>query len=73
MSELKLLARMAEFPGRAIERAELVDACFTESAPLETTINTHMHNLRRKLFDAGAGVHLAPVRGIEYRLDKNHG
>ncbi|MDW9713557.1 response regulator [Sinorhizobium meliloti] len=73
MSELKLLARMAEFPGRAKERAELVDACFTESPPLEPTINTHRHNLKRKLFDAGAGVHLTTVRGIGYRLDKNHG
>ncbi|MDX0321932.1 response regulator [Sinorhizobium meliloti] len=73
MSEHRLLARMAESPGRAIQRAELIDACFTESTPLETTINTHMHNLRRKLDDAGAGVHLTPVRGIGYRLDKKHG
>ncbi|WP_457659838.1 winged helix-turn-helix domain-containing protein [Sinorhizobium medicae] len=70
MSEHKLLARMAESPGRAIQRAELIDACFTESMPLETTINTHMHNLRRKLNDAGARAHLAPVRGFGYRLEK---
>ncbi|MDX0371822.1 response regulator [Sinorhizobium meliloti] len=73
MSEHRLLARMAEFPGRAIQRAELIDACFTENTPLETTVNTHVHNLRRKLNDAGAGVDLVPVRGIGYRLDKNHG
>jgi len=73
MSEHKLLARMAESPGRAIQRAELIDACFTESMPLETTINTHMHNLRRKLNDAGARAHLAPVRGFGYRLEIKNG
>ncbi|MDX1047470.1 response regulator [Sinorhizobium medicae] len=73
MSEHRLLARMAEFPGRAIQRAELIDACFTENTPLETTVNTHVHNLRRKLNDAGACVDLVPVRGIGYRLDKKHG
>ncbi|WP_318878998.1 helix-turn-helix domain-containing protein [Sinorhizobium meliloti] len=64
---------MAEFPGRAIQRAELIDACFTENTPLETTVNTHVHNLRRKLNDAGACVDLVPVRGIGYRLDKKQG
>ncbi|RVK25872.1 response regulator transcription factor [Sinorhizobium meliloti] len=73
MTEYKLLARMAESPGRAIQRAEFIDACFTESGPLETTINTHMHNLRRKLGDTGAGVDVTPVRGIGYRLEKNDG
>ncbi|RVI63720.1 DNA-binding response regulator [Sinorhizobium meliloti] len=73
MSEHKLLARMAEFPGRAIQRAELIDACFTESSPQEKTINTHMANLRRKLGDADAGVELAPVPTIGYRLEKKDG
>ncbi|WP_339073414.1 response regulator transcription factor [Sinorhizobium meliloti] len=72
-SEFKLLARMAEFPGRVHRRAELIDACFTESPPLEPTINTHIANLRRKLSNAGAGVCLRSIRGYGYRLDKENG
>ncbi|UIJ91887.1 hypothetical protein Q1M63_03980 (plasmid) [Sinorhizobium meliloti] len=83
MSELKLLARMAEFPGRAIERAELIDTCFTESAPLETS---HQYSQAQFETDAGARVHLnaasaaratqqcLPLRTRRYRRRSNvHG
>ncbi|MQX89375.1 response regulator transcription factor [Sinorhizobium meliloti] len=72
ITEFKLLARMAEFAGRVLPRAELIDACFTENSPLEATINTHIHNLKRKLSDAGAGVWPRTVRGIGYRLEKGN-
>nr|WP_272214459.1 response regulator [Marinicella sp. W31]MDC2880069.1 response regulator [Marinicella sp. W31] len=54
-TEFRILAHMAASPGRAFERAELVDACLPEGEALDRTVDSHVSNLRRKLISAGAG------------------
>ena len=55
-------------PRKAFSRAELLEACLPESGALERVVDTHVHNLRRKLEEQGVqGVPLA-VRGVGYRL-----
>ena len=68
-TEFRILAHMAASPGRAFERAELVDACMPESEALDRTVDSHVSNLRRKLSAAGAEGLLTAVRGVGYRLD----
>ena len=73
ISEYKLLAHMARFPGRVFLRSDLIDACFSGDGPLETTLNTHMCNLRAKLTDAGIGDYLECRRSVGYRLVDKRG
>lgn len=73
LTEFRLLAHMAASPGRAFERAELVDACLPESEALDRTVDSHVSNLRRKLSAAGADGLLTAVRGVGYRLDSING
>ncbi|MDW9776508.1 response regulator [Sinorhizobium meliloti] len=72
-SEYKLLVYMASSPGRVFTRGKLIEACFPESELLESTINTHMYNLRRKLENAGIGNYLEGRRGFGYALTDRHG
>lgn len=72
-TEFRILAHMAASPGRAFERAELVDACLPESEALDRTVDSHISNLRRKLAAAGADGLLTGVRGFGYRLDRING
>lgn len=71
-TEFRILAHMAQSPGRAFTRADLVDACLPEAAALDRTVDSHVSNLRRKLAAAGAVGMLESVRGIGYRLDARH-
>jgi len=72
-TEFRVLAHMAQYPGRAFSRGDLIDACLPESAALDRTVDSHISNLRRKLSAAGADGMLEGVRGIGYRLDAPHG
>ncbi|MER8811321.1 response regulator transcription factor [Mesorhizobium australicum] len=72
-TEYNLLAHMARFPSRVFSRGDLIDGCFSDDGPLETTLNTHMHNLRGKLTNGGIGDYLKCVRGIGYRLEDKRG
>ena len=72
-TEFRILAHMSANPGRAFERAELVDACMPESEALDRTVDSHVSNLRRKLSAAGADGLLTAVRGVGYRLDSING
>lgn len=68
ITEFKLLATLMRHPRKAFSRAELLEACLPESGALERVVDTHVHNLRRKLEEQGVqGVPLA-VRGVGYRL-----
>ncbi|RVE80499.1 DNA-binding response regulator [Sinorhizobium meliloti] len=72
-SEYKLLVCMATSPGRVFTRLELIEHCFPQSELLESTINTHISNLRRKLEAAGIGDYLDSRHGVGYALTDRHG
>lgn len=69
LTEYRLLAFLMRRQGKIHSRAALLDACLEESDALERTVDSHISNLRRKLMQAGADVHLATVRGVGYRLE----
>ncbi|QTD45639.1 response regulator transcription factor [Ottowia testudinis] len=69
LSEFRLLSHLLRRPGQAHTRAALLDACLEESEALERTVDSHISHLRRKLQQAGAGVQLATVRSVGYRLE----
>jgi two-component system, OmpR family, response regulator AdeR len=67
-TEFRLLAALADAPGRALSRDELIERAMPESDALERTVDAHLKNLRRKLADAGVESMLETVRGVGYRL-----
>lgn len=67
-TEFRLLAALAETPGRVFARSELIERCMPDSDAIERTVDSHLRNVRRKLGQAGAGEMLETVRGIGYRL-----
>lgn len=71
-SEFTLLRTMAEQPGRAFSRRQLMEA-ITESgyATVERAIDTHIKNLRRKIEDDPAQPHFVhTVRGVGYKFQQ---
>jgi two-component system alkaline phosphatase synthesis response regulator PhoP len=72
-SEFSLLQALAEHPGRALTRLELIEKGLGYSYEgLERTVDSHIKNLRRKLDEvggAGLGSELVEtVFGVGYRL-----
>ena len=67
-TEFKLLHHLALTPGRAISRAELMEAAMPESDALESAVNVHLKNLRQKLDAEDVADLLVTVRGLGYRL-----
>ncbi|MGJ7505611.1 MULTISPECIES: response regulator transcription factor [unclassified Variovorax] len=68
ITEFKLLATLMRQPRKAFSRSELLEASLPESDALERVVDTHVHNLRKKLEEQGVrGIPLA-VRGVGYRL-----
>jgi two-component system response regulator AdeR len=68
LTEFRLLAVLAQAPGRVFTRLELLERAMPESDALERTVDSHLRNLRRKLAGAGGGAELQTVRGLGYRL-----
>lgn len=65
-SEFRLLAALMADPGRAFDRAELIDAALGEDTMvLERTIDVHIRALRKKLGDYAHIIET--VRGVGYR------
>ncbi len=66
--EYHLLLALADDPGRAFSRRQLIDAAFGYDAELlERTVDVHIANLRRKIEpDPSAPAHLLTVKGIGY-------
>jgi two-component system phosphate regulon response regulator PhoB len=64
--ELRLLAALAETPGRVLSRAQLSRVLVGDCVITERTIDTHLCNLRRKLGPLRDWVET--VRGVGYRL-----
>jgi DNA-binding response OmpR family regulator len=65
--EFELLAYLDRHPGRAISRAELLNAVWRQSPEFGSrTVDVHVRRLRAKL---GVDFLLTTVRGFGYRLD----
>ena len=69
-TEFALLRALAEQPGRALTRLELIEKGLGYSYEgLERTVDSHVKNLRRKLGEVGDAAHLIEtVFGVGYRL-----
>jgi two-component system alkaline phosphatase synthesis response regulator PhoP len=69
-TEFSLLAALAEDPGHALTRLELIEKGLGYSyTGLERTVDSHVKNLRKKLVLAGAEPELVEtVFGVGYRL-----
>ncbi|HMP78718.1 MAG TPA: response regulator [Pirellulaceae bacterium] len=65
-SEFRLLDTLVRQPGRAFDRAELIDGALgADAMVLERTIDVHIRSLRKKLGDHAELIET--VRGIGYR------
>ncbi|WP_034387170.1 response regulator [Deinococcus sp. YIM 77859] len=70
-TEFRLLAHLAQAPGRAFTREELLTAALPDSDAMARVVDAHLASIRRKL-DAGGGTGLLhTVRGVGYRLEAN--
>lgn len=69
--EFGLLAALAEEPGRAFSRRELLDRSVGfDHYALERTVDMHIANLRKKIeLDASDPTYIVTVKGRGYRLD----
>ncbi|QLG10050.1 response regulator transcription factor [Deinococcus sp. D7000] len=68
-AEFRLLSHLAQSPGRAFTREELLAAALPDSEALERVVDAHLAGVRRKLEAAGAAGLLRTVRGVGYRLE----
>lgn len=67
LTEFRLLVALAERPGRALSRSELLDLAIGENVfVIDRTIDVHVASLRKKL--AGCGGMIETVRGVGYRF-----
>ncbi len=69
-TEFSLLQALAEYPGHALTRMELIEKGLGYSYDgMDRTVDSHIKNLRRKLGSAGASPDLIEtVFGVGYRL-----
>jgi DNA-binding response OmpR family regulator len=67
-TEFGLLATLMRTPHKAFTREELLERCLPESEALARVVDTHLHNLRRKLEAAGIPGVPVTVRAIGYRF-----
>ncbi|CAE6791000.1 two-component system regulatory protein [Xanthomonas arboricola pv. fragariae] len=67
-TEFNLLALLLKTPFKAFTRSELLDACLPDSDALERVVDSHIHNLRRKLEVHGITGVLVTVRAVGYRF-----
>jgi two-component system alkaline phosphatase synthesis response regulator PhoP len=74
-TEFSLLCALAEQPGRALTRQEMIENGLGYSYEgLERTVDSHVKNLRRKLDETGQAAHLIEtVFGVGYRLTAGEG
>ena len=67
-TEFNLLAVLFRAPKKAFTREELLARCLPESDALSRVVDTHIHNVRRKLEAQGGSEILVTVRSIGYRF-----
>jgi DNA-binding response OmpR family regulator len=69
--EFRLLAFLAQHPGQALNRSQIIEAVWGYTADIESerTINVHIRRLREKIeVDPGRPTLILTVPGIGYRL-----
>lgn len=66
-TEFGILAMLIRTPFKAFTRAELLEACLPDSDALERVVDTHVHNLRRKLEAVDVTGVVVTVRSVGYR------
>ena len=73
LTEFKLLEVMAENPGRAFSRLELLDRVFGyDFEGFERTVDVHVKNLRKKIEpDPKCPIYIKTVYGMGYRFDND--
>ena len=69
-TEFKLLHYLAQTPGRAASRTELLEVSMPESDALERAVDSHLKNLRHKLAAVGVEDAIETVWGFGYRLNE---
>jgi DNA-binding response OmpR family regulator len=67
-TEFNLLITLLRTPFKAFTRAELLEVVQPDSDALERVVDTHIHNLRRKLEQHGITGVLVTVRAVGYRF-----
>ncbi|MEW6308694.1 MAG: response regulator transcription factor [Bacillota bacterium] len=68
-TEFKLLALLAQNPGRVFTRLQLLDVALGHAYEgYERSIDTHISNLRRKLEPQGEPTYIQTVHGVGYRF-----
>jgi len=68
-TEFKILATLAEKPGRVYSRLQLMNIAMGEAfVQYERSIDTHVSNLRKKLSEIGSAAVIETVYGIGYRF-----
>jgi DNA-binding response OmpR family regulator len=72
-TEFRLLAYLAEYPGQALSRAQILSSVWDADKDMidERVVNVHIRRLREKIeLDPGKPELLLTVPGIGYRLVK---
>jgi len=74
-TEFRLLEVLAEEPGRAFTRLELLDRVFGyDFEGFERTVDVHVRNLRKKIeLDPKQPTYVQTVYGVGYKFDENLG
>ncbi len=69
--EFRLLARLAERPGRVLSRARLMEGLYLDHRIVsDRTVDSHVKNLRRKISDVdGTADPVVSVYGVGYKLE----
>lgn len=67
-TEFSILATLLATPTKAFSRAELMERCMPGSSAMERAIDTHVHNLRKKLDSFGLADVLVTIRAYGYRF-----
>ncbi|AUA33336.1 response regulator transcription factor [Pseudomonas sp. SGAir0191] len=67
-TEFNLLSVLLSAPQKAFTREELLARCLPDSEALARVVDTHIHNVRRKLEAHGINEVLVTVRSIGYRF-----
>jgi two-component system response regulator BaeR len=69
--EFRLLARLAERPGRVLSRAKLMEGLYLDHRIVsDRTVDSHVKNLRRKISDVDATADpVVSVYGVGYKLE----
>jgi two-component system OmpR family response regulator len=73
-SEFRILATLAQSPGRVFTRAQLLDRIGDDGSIFERTLDRHVNNLRKKIErDPATPSRILTVYGIGYKLSRDDG